>query len=164
MPLAVALTAVAVVYAALQNLIGWEPSSAIASAPAISAPFAPDVAAKSQSPSVPANEQPSSRSPAPQGSLGRYADGSYAGDAADAFYGTVQVQAIIRDGKIADVQFLQYPNDRSNSRLINGQAVPLLTQEAVRVQNAQVNGVSGATFTSDAFRESLASALAPAKK
>lgn len=94
---------------------------------------------------------------------GKYADGSYTGSAADAYYGTVQVKAIVKNGQLADVQFLQYPNDRSNSRYINSQAMPLLTQEAIQAQSAQVDGVSGATFTSQAFQQSLTAALALAK-
>ncbi|MFI5260655.1 MAG: FMN-binding protein [Candidatus Paceibacteria bacterium] len=101
--------------------------------------------------------------PAPTKPAGQYTDGSYTGSAADAYYGTVQVKAIVQNGRITDVQFLQYPNDRSNSRYINSQAMPLLTQEAIQVQSAQVDGVSGATFTSQAFQQSLASALVKAK-
>lgn len=93
----------------------------------------------------------------------RYSDGSYTGTATDAYYGTVQVEAIIQNGKIADVVFLQHPNMHENSIFINGQAMPLLTQEAIQAQSAQVDGVSGATFTSAAFKESLASALMKAK-
>lgn len=99
----------------------------------------------------------------PSKPAGKYVDGSYTGDATDAYYGTVQVKAIIRNGLIADVQFLQHPDSRSTSVYINEQAMPLLTQEAVQAQSAQVDGVSGATFTSDAFRQSLTSALALAK-
>lgn len=94
---------------------------------------------------------------------GQYIDGSYTGTAADAYYGYIQVKAVITGGKIADVLFLQYPNDRNTSVRINGQALPHLKQEAITVQNAQVDIVSGATDSSLAFRESLASALAQAK-
>ena len=94
---------------------------------------------------------------------GQYADGQYTGDVADAYYGNVQVQAIITNGKISDVQFLQYPNDRRTSVFINSQAMPYLKQEAIQAQSARVNGVSGATATSGAFRQSLASALSQAK-
>ncbi len=90
---------------------------------------------------------------------GRYKDGSYAGSVADAFYGNVQVKAVISGGKITDVQFLQYPNDRQTSIEINSQAMPFLRQEAIQVQSARVDGVSGATQTSHAFIESLRSAL-----
>ncbi|MDD2657231.1 MAG: FMN-binding protein [Candidatus Pacebacteria bacterium] len=95
---------------------------------------------------------------------GAYVDGAYTGNPMDAYYGTVQVKAVIRNGFIADVQFLQYPDSRQNSVFINSQAMPLLTQEAIVAQNAQVSGVSGATFTSQAFEQSLASALVLARK
>ena len=93
---------------------------------------------------------------------GVYTDGTYTGTAADAYYGTVQVKAIVQNGKLATVQFLQYPSDRSTSRSINGRAIPALTGEAIQAQNANVNIVSGATFTSQAFQQSLQSALAQA--
>jgi|CXWL01.1.fsa_nt_gi uncharacterized protein with FMN-binding domain len=99
----------------------------------------------------------------PQKPAGKYIDGSYIGNAADAYYGTVQVQAIVKNGQLSDVQFLQYPDERDNSRYINGQAMPLLTQEAIQAQSAKVDGVSGATFTSQAFVKSLSAALALAK-
>jgi uncharacterized protein with FMN-binding domain len=90
---------------------------------------------------------------------GRYKNGTYTGSVADAFYGNVQVRVIVSGGNITDVQFLQYPSDRSTSRFINSQAMPLLTQEAIQAQSAQVDGVSGATATSGAFIQSLQSAL-----
>jgi uncharacterized protein with FMN-binding domain len=95
--------------------------------------------------------------------LGMYKDGTYTGSVEDAYYGNVQVKVVIQDGKIADVIFLQYPNDRSRSVSINRQAMPYLKTEAIQVQNAQVNTVSGATETSKAFRRSIATALADAK-
>lgn len=94
---------------------------------------------------------------------GQYADGTYTGSVANAYYGNVQVQAIISGGKIANVKFLQYPYTHSTSVYINQQAMPYLTQEAIQAQSAQINGVSGATFTSEAFVQSLASALTKAK-
>jgi uncharacterized protein with FMN-binding domain len=94
---------------------------------------------------------------------GQYVDGSYTGSATDAYYGTVQVKATVQGGRLADVQFLQHPGSQENSIFINGRAMPLLVQEAIQIQDAQVDGVSGATFTSEAFRQSLASALVQAK-
>jgi uncharacterized protein with FMN-binding domain len=88
-----------------------------------------------------------------------YKDGTYVGDVADAFYGNVQVQVVISGGKITNVRFLQYPNDRTTSQMINAQAMPLLTQEAIQAQSAQIDGVSGATQTTRAFIESLSVAL-----
>lgn len=90
---------------------------------------------------------------------GKYKDGTYTGNVADAFYGNLQVQAVIKGGRITDVIFLQYPNDRETSIAINTQAMPLLKQEAIAAQSAQVDGVSGATASSGAFVESLGNAL-----
>jgi uncharacterized protein with FMN-binding domain len=100
--------------------------------------------------------------PAPQ-PQGQYKDGQYTGSSADAYYGLVQVKAIISGGKITDVQFLSYPNDRQNSVNINSQAMPILTQEAILAQSVNVDIVSGATDTSQAFIQSLSSALSQAK-
>jgi uncharacterized protein with FMN-binding domain len=92
-----------------------------------------------------------------------YKDGTYTGNSVDAFYGQVQVQAIIRDGKIFDIKFLAYPNDRATSIAISEQSLPILRSEAIQVQHAQVDLVSGATQTSEGFVKSLESALIKAK-
>lgn len=99
-------------------------------------------------------------STATPGSL--YKDGSYTGSVADAQWGVVQVKAIITNGKITGVQFLQYPNDRSRSILINSYADPQLTSEAIQAQSANVDIVTGATDSSDAFMQSLSDALSQA--
>lgn len=92
-----------------------------------------------------------------------YKDGTYAGANENAYYGTVQVSATISGGKLISVDFLSYPNDSPNSQDINSQAMPLLKQEAIKAQSAHVDVVSGATMTSDAFAQSLQSALEQAK-
>ena len=99
----------------------------------------------------------------PQKSSGIYTDGTYTGTPVNAYYGTVQVEATVQNGALADVTFLQYPSDRSTSHMINNKAMPILTKEALQIQSAQVDGVSGATDTSQAFKQSLASALTQAK-
>ncbi|HVW71895.1 MAG TPA: FMN-binding protein [Candidatus Paceibacterota bacterium] len=96
------------------------------------------------------------------GTTGQYADGSYTGTAANAYYGYVQVKAVISGGKLTAVDILQYPNDRSTSRYINSQALPYLEQEAIAAQSANINTISGASDTSAAFKESLSAALAQA--
>jgi uncharacterized protein with FMN-binding domain len=87
-----------------------------------------------------------------------YTDGTYTGAQANALYGVVQVQVVIQGGRIADVQVLSHPTGRHSDEL-NARAVPLLTQEAISTQSANVQVVSGATLTSDAFMQSLQSAL-----
>jgi|SRR5579884_691583 len=98
-----------------------------------------------------------------QQTSGNYKDGSYTGSVADAFYGPLQVKVTIQNGKITDVEFLQYPNDRGESVEINTQAMPLLKQEAITAQSANVDIITGATQTSQAFLQTLGSALAQAR-
>lgn len=95
--------------------------------------------------------------------MGMYRDGSYTGIVADAYYGNVQVKAIIQGGKLTDVLILDYPRDRQTSQYINNQAMPMLVSEAIVAQSANVDTISGASASSPAFRQSLASALAQAK-
>lgn len=143
---------------ALYSLHGRRESNvSIAPPPAISQPSAtPNSAA-----STPAGQTPAAGSGvAPAGA---YKDGQYTGSVADAYYGNVQVQVTIAGGKLTKVDFLQYPNDRSTSRAINSQAIPYLQQEAISAQSAQVDTISGATYTSEAFTQSLGSALDQAK-
>ncbi len=104
-----------------------------------------------------ATTAPASSSP------GKYKDGSYTGNAADAFYGYIQVKITVSNGNISDVAFLQYPNDRGYSIQVNSYAMPILKQQAIAAQSAQVDGVSGATDSSQAFVQSLSSAIAQAQ-
>lgn len=74
-------------------------------------------------------------------------------------YGDVQVQVAMRAGKVVDVRAVRLPDGDGTSREINRRAGPQLKQQALRVQNARVDGVSGATYTSDGYRRSLQAAL-----
>ena len=94
---------------------------------------------------------------------GQYKDGSYTGSVQDAFYGNIQVKAVVSGGRITDVIFLQYPNDNRTSQYVNSIADPMLKQEAIQVQSAQVDIVSGASASSQAFQASLADALTQAR-
>ena len=97
------------------------------------------------------------------GSKPPYKDGTFTGITEDAYYGNVQVKTVISGGKITDVQFLNYPHDAARSLAINTFATPNLRQEAIQAQSASVDVVSGATDTSNAFMQSLVSALTQAK-
>jgi len=95
-------------------------------------------------------------------SSSQYKDGTYTGSVADAYYGNVQVSTTVSGGKITGVKFLQYPDTHSTSVMINQQAMPYLQQETIQSQSANVQIISGATFTSQAFQQSLTSALSQA--
>ncbi|MDB5187629.1 MAG: FMN-binding protein [Candidatus Kaiserbacteria bacterium] len=93
-----------------------------------------------------------------------YQDGTYTGASIYVDYGYIQVQAIIRDNKLSDVIFLVYPNKDGTSIQINTGAMPQLKQEALVMQNAHVDGVSGASDSSEGFIQSLDSALRDATR
>jgi uncharacterized protein with FMN-binding domain len=121
-----------------------------------------DAAPTAQPPATattPPVDQPTVPVPASPTAAGQYRDGQYTGPQVDAYYGWVQVQAVVQHGQIADVKFLQYPHDRRTSQEINNQAMPWLTTEAIQVQSANVDIIGGATLTSQAFSESLQAAL-----
>ncbi len=122
-------------------------------------------------PIPPANQVPAQSSPAPSGksssrykrNQGAYVDGTYTGAPADAFFGTVQVAAVISNGRLSNIRILQYPSDTGHSMYVSQVALPMLKQEAIQAQSANVDIISGATQTSGAFQESLQSALSQAK-
>ena len=95
--------------------------------------------------------------------MGMYKDGTYIGSTEDVFYGDIQVRATIQRGRIVDIEFLNYPADRATSVQINEAMMPILRQEAITAQSADVDIVSGATDSSKGFRRSLANALAQAQ-
>lgn len=74
-------------------------------------------------------------------------------------YGDVQVRIRVRAGRIVAATALSYPSDNDRDRQINSRAVPLLQQQTIQTQGAQIDTVSGATFTSEGYRTSLQAAL-----
>jgi uncharacterized protein with FMN-binding domain len=117
---------------------------------------------KTNTNTIPSTDTGSSNSKPAQANIS-YKDGEYTGPSTDAFYGNIRVKAVIQNGKISDVQFLEYPNDVHESIEVNTEAMPSLKTEAIQAQKANVDIVSGATQTSEAFRKSLQSALDQAK-
>ena len=81
------------------------------------------------------------------------------GDAVANPYGAVQVRVTARGGTVTGITFLQLPYGDPTSQSISDQVAPVLAQQALDAQSANVAGVSGATYTSDAYRQSLQSAL-----
>ena len=81
------------------------------------------------------------------------------GDPVDNRYGTVQVRVTLRGNRIVDVRSIQMPMGHQRSVDITDQAGPYLREEALQAQSAQIDIVSGATYTSDSYAQSLQSAL-----
>jgi uncharacterized protein with FMN-binding domain len=84
---------------------------------------------------------------------------TYTGDVADTRWGPVQVKITVTDGKITAAEPTQVPTDNPRDQEINSYAVPILNQEAVKAQSAQIDAISGATVTSDGYIQSLQSAI-----
>jgi uncharacterized protein with FMN-binding domain len=80
------------------------------------------------------------------------------GDTAQTQWGPVQVEITLNAGKITSVRALQFPNGDRRSQSISQQAIPYLIQQTLSTNSANVVGVSGASYTSDGWRRSLASA------
>jgi uncharacterized protein with FMN-binding domain len=81
------------------------------------------------------------------------------GGTAQTQWGPVQVRITVSGGKITDVTAVQYPNGNGRDQQINSYALPVLAQEALAAQSANIDHVSGATVTSDGYVQSLQSAL-----
>ena len=73
-------------------------------------------------------------------------------------YGLFQVQATFTGSVIASVQVVQSPGD-AHSQRINEEAIPILTKEALAAQSAKIDTVTGATYSSESYKQSLQSAI-----
>ncbi|MCW2632738.1 MAG: hypothetical protein JWR88_1700 [Pseudonocardia sp.] len=82
-----------------------------------------------------------------------------AGSVAQTRWGPVQVQISVSSGRITAVTVPQYPNGNSRDQQINDSALPILVQNTLSAQSAQIDMVSGATVTSEGYVQSLQSAI-----
>ena len=88
--------------------------------------------------------------------------GTFTGASANTVYGPVQVQITVSNGKITNATALVYPTGSFRDQQINQQAIPYLIQETLAAQSANIQGVGGASYTSQGWVGSLQSALAKA--
>jgi uncharacterized protein with FMN-binding domain len=85
--------------------------------------------------------------------------GTYTGPVEETPYGPVQVAVAEEGGKIVDVKALQLPTEHALSQEISEHVAPMLRSEALQAQSAEINVISGATYTSDGYAYSLQAAL-----
>ena len=138
---------------------------ATATATKSSAPVATATATKKATPTQKATASASAtaqatQSAAPaqtQANTSSNVSGTFTGNAVNVGYGIVQVKITVANGKITDAQAVQAPNGR-NDRYTN-MSVPVLRQRTLAAQSANINGVSGASYTSYGWYTSLVSAL-----
>ncbi|WP_435172341.1 FMN-binding protein [Actinacidiphila sp. bgisy145] len=146
---------VAVTVGGVLLLLSLKPhSTAVAVAGTPSGGAAAPAPAPSASATAPATSP--ATSPATGGST---ASRSVTGDTIQTRYGPVQLRITVKGGKITAVTAVQMPTNNPRDEEITGFAVPQLTQEALSAQSARIDTVSGATYTSEGYIQSLQSAL-----
>ncbi|PZF58669.1 FMN-binding protein [Curtobacterium sp. MCBD17_034] len=96
-------------------------------------------------------------------STATFTDGTFTGSTVSTQYGDVQVQVTVSGGKITAVTPLHLTDAEQRSVMISEQAAPLLEDEVLSAQSADVDTISGATYTSDAYLQSLQAALDQAR-
>lgn len=139
-------------------LVGWQSGAHVADTGSTAAATS---AVMSSGTSSGASSGTSSRSAAGGGTAGTAAQaaGTYAGSAVQTRFGAVQVQITVKAGAITDVTALQLTDEDRKSVQISNRAAPLLRAAVIKAQSAQVQTISGATVTSDAYLSSLQAAL-----
>lgn len=108
-----------------------------------------------------ATPNPTTTTTSPKKSSGSTAgaSGTYSGSVAQTRWGPVQVSITVANGKITSVSVPVYPNGNGRDAEINSYALPILRQETVDAQSANIDTVSGATVTSDGYLQSLQAAI-----
>ena len=130
--------------------------------PAQARPRTPSADVSQATPTPNASPSPSDSSvptPTPSPTGPTYKDGQYTGQDFPNQFGDTQVKITISGGRITDVQAVQLPFDRPRSAEISQYASPRLHDEVLQAQSAQIDSLSGATYTSDTYAQSVQSAL-----
>ena len=78
-------------------------------------------------------------------------------------FSAIQVQATVLDGKLIDVQTLSLTGSDTHTNALNARAEPILREEALRAGSADIDVVTGATYTSESWRDSLFAAIEAAR-
>lgn len=89
---------------------------------------------------------------------------TFKGPTEDTRHGPVQVSIVTKRKKIVNVKASISPIDDGRSPFLQSRAIPILKQETLTAQSAKIDVVSGATETSDAYIQSLQSAIKKARK
>ena len=150
------------------STVGANPGTSIPTATTPSATKTPNAAATPKATSTPkqsakatskatASSKPTAAAATPVTPANKSVNGTFTGNSVDVGYGIVQVKITVANGKITDAQAVQAPSGR-NDRYTN-MSVPVLRQRTLAAQSANINGVSGASYTSYGWYTSLVSAL-----
>ncbi|TAJ49851.1 MAG: FMN-binding protein [Herbiconiux sp.] len=133
--------------------------STVSGEAAAASPTATPTPAATSTPAATPTPTPTAASAAPAAPAASGVSGTFTGTAARTRYGDVQVEITVQNGSITDVTALQLTDQDSRSVSISNRAAPVLRQEVLSAQSANVKNVSGATYTTDGYLTSLQSAL-----
>ena len=114
--------------------------------------------AASGSAATPAPAADATPAPSTSTGSGSSASATIDGPVVDSRYGPVQVEIVLSGGQLQDVVAIQLPTGRRSGQISNA-AAPILREEALQAKSASIDTVSGATYTSDAYAQSLQAAL-----
>jgi uncharacterized protein with FMN-binding domain len=148
--------------AGLAALLSFKTHSLAAPVPSASAPSTgmPQATASGTGPSsMGATASPAARATPKSSATAPAAARTVTGKVASTQYGPMQVQVTLAGTKITKVTVLQRTNDGAESDQIDANAIPKLTSETLAAQSAHVDAVSGASYTSSGYIQSLQSAL-----
>jgi uncharacterized protein with FMN-binding domain len=147
--------------AGLAALLSFKTHSLAALAPSAPAPSTgmPQATASGTGPSSMGATSPAARATPKSSATAPAAARTVTGTAASTQYGPMQVQVTLAGTKITKVTVLQRTDDGAESDQIDANAIPKLTSETLAAQSAHIDAVSGASYTSSGYIQSLQSAL-----
>lgn len=128
--------------------------------------YSPAAQKPAPTPSAPQNTNTTSSSPTPtptQNQTSTFKNGTFSGSVASNRFEDIQVSITVNNDKITDVQASATSIGDSRSQNIVDTALPLLKQAALQSQSSNIDSVSGATYASNSYIESLQSAIDKAK-
>ena len=117
------------------------------------------VISSTPSASTPGTSSPSSSTAGSGSAKAGSAQRTVTGPSVNTRWGPVQVAVTTSGGKVISVKVLDYPSGNSTDAQINSYALPVLVQETMNQQSAHIDMVSGATYTSDGYIQSLQAAI-----
>jgi uncharacterized protein with FMN-binding domain len=150
-----ALIATGITIAGLAAIAGYRVSPHSLGVGAAVQPTPSPIPTSTPSPDAPATTPKASPSP----STPAAPSGTFSGSDFPNRFGDVAVRVVISNGRITDVQALQLPSDRAQSAYISEVAGPMLRSEVLQAQSANIDIISGATYTSQSYAQSVESAL-----
>lgn len=152
-----AIFAIVGTVAGLAALLGFKTHPSTPTAAAVPPTTAGDDGAGSSSP--PTTGANGGTNGGTKGKTAKVRTRTVTGDTISTRWGPVQLRLTLRGGRIIKVTTLQLPHGNERDREIDGSAVPQLIQETLAKQNANIDAISGASYTSAGYTRSLQSAL-----